>query len=129
LLYADHLDGPWHSHPVAPARIDIRGARPAGSPFVVDGVLFRPAQDCAATYGGGIAINRIDVLTPQAFQESPVLRLLPDAGGPFPHGLHTFVSDGARTWIDGKRFVLDWPTLRQKLEARLRRRRSAGVSG
>ncbi|HXT81454.1 MAG TPA: hypothetical protein VN702_17960 [Acetobacteraceae bacterium] len=129
LLYADHLDGPWHSHPVAPARIDIRGARPAGSPFVVDGVLFRPAQDCAATYGGGIAINRIDVLTPQAFQESPVLRLLPDVGGPFPHGLHTFVSDGARTWIDGKRFVLDWPTLRQKLEARLRRRRSAGVSG
>ncbi len=122
LLYADYLGGPWQAHPAAPASIDIRGARPAGPPFRADGALFRPAQDCSATYGGGIAINRIDVLTPEVFHESLALRLLPEAGGPFPHGLHTLAGDGTRTWIDGKRFVLDWPSLRQKFNRRLRRR-------
>ncbi|MFX8406684.1 hypothetical protein ABTL65_19795, partial [Acinetobacter baumannii] len=43
--FASDLLGPWHAHPGNPVKIDVRSARPAGTPFVVDGVLYRPAQD------------------------------------------------------------------------------------
>jgi hypothetical protein len=129
LFHADHLTGPWQPHRLWPVKRDITGSRPAGPPFVVDGQLYRPAQDCAATYGAGIALCRVDVLTPDAFRESLIRTLRPDPAGPFPDGMHTLVSDGARTWIDGKRFVLDGPTLRHKLMRRVGRRLQTQRSG
>jgi hypothetical protein len=119
LLHATCLEGPWQSHRLNPVRIDIRGARPAGNVFRVGDALFRPGQNCAATYGGGITLYRIDALTPDDYQETAVASLLPDRNGPFPHGLHTLVNDGTHTWVDGKRFVLDWTVLSQKLRRRL----------
>jgi hypothetical protein len=53
-LHADTITGPWIPHARWPVKIDIRGARPAGMMFNLDGRLFRPAQDCAETYGAGI---------------------------------------------------------------------------
>jgi len=128
LLYAEQLHGPWQSHRLNPVRIDVRGARPAGSVFRIGDTLYRPGQNCAATYGAGVTIHTVDVLTPEIYRETPVVALWPDPDGPFPHGLHTLNSDGTRTWIDGKRFVLDWPTLWDKVARRLRVRRlqSAG---
>lgn len=107
LLHAPAIEGPWVPHRLWPAKIDVRGARPAGSVFERQGRLYRPAQDCAATYGAAVAINVIDVLTETDFAETLVTVLRPDRSGPFPHGLHTLVHDGQRFWIDGKRFVFD----------------------
>jgi hypothetical protein len=107
LLHAPSLTGPWKPHALWPVKVDIRSARPAGSVFVHAGCLYRPAQDCAATYGAGVAVNEIRVLSETAFAESVVTVLRPDATGPFPHGLHTLTHDGERFWIDGKRFVFD----------------------
>jgi hypothetical protein len=121
LLHADRLEGPWKPHRLYPARIDIRGARPAGAVFRVNDRLYRPGQNCAVTYGGGITIYRIDVLTPDDYRETAVSSLSPDTDGPFPHGLHTLVSDGTRTWVDGKRFVLDWHGLLHKVGRRAER--------
>ncbi len=39
---------------------------------MLDGALYRPAQDCSVTYGGAVVINRIDRLTPEEFSEQPV---------------------------------------------------------
>lgn len=119
LLYAPELSGPWIPHAKWPVRIDVRGARPGGSVFRCGDSLFRPGQDCAATYGAAVALHRVEELTETEFSETLVTVLKPDRSGPFPHGLHTVVHDGERFWIDGKRFVFDMRLLRRKVSGRL----------
>ena len=120
LLYADALTGPWQPHRCTPAKIDIRGARPAGPLFNLGPDLFRPGQDCALTYGAGVVIHRVDALSPEHYRETVVARLGPDPRGPFPHGLHTLAADGGRVWVDGKRFTIDVAGLGRKLARRAR---------
>ncbi len=129
LLHAADISGPWIPHAKWPVRIDIRGARPAGSVFECDGRLIRPGQDCAASYGAAVALHEIDTLTEADFSETFLTVLRPDPSGPFPHGLHTLVHDGKRIWVDGKRFVFAPYLVRQKVLARLPRvsRRIRGV--
>jgi hypothetical protein len=115
LLHASQLSGPWTPHARWPVRIDVRGARPAGMVFNTEGRLFRPGQDCAATYGAAVVVHEILTLTGTDFREVPVAELRPDKSGPFPHGLHTLVHDGERFWVDGKRFVLDLSVFRKKM--------------
>jgi hypothetical protein len=119
MLHADRLEGPWLSHRLTPVKIDIAGARPAGPLFRMGDTLFRPGQDCSRTYGGGIAIHRVEVLSPDAYHETLVTNLKPDPSGPFPDGLHTLAVDGDRVWVDGKRFVLDLPGVLRKLKRRV----------
>jgi hypothetical protein len=127
LLHAERLTGPWQPHRCTPARIDIRGARPAGPVFRLGEGLFRPGQDCARTYGAAVVIHQIEELTPETYRETQVSVLRPDPRGPFPHGLHTFAVGEDRLWIDGKRFVLDLRSLMRKLAARLGRRRAVAA--
>jgi len=122
LLHAPTISGPWTPHTRWPVKIDVRGARPGGMMFNTGGRLFRPAQDCAATYGAAVAIHEILTLTETDFRETLTTVLTPDQSGPFPHGLHTLVHDGERFWVDGKRFVFDLMSLRRKLA-----RRASGV--
>ena len=105
ILHAPELLGPWTPHPRNPVKIDIRAARPAGKVFEHEDQLYRPAQDCSATYGGAIRLHRITRLTPTDFAEEEISIIAPDARGPYPHGLHTLTTMGNSTIIDGKRFV------------------------
>jgi hypothetical protein len=105
LWYARNLIGPWQPHVGNPVKIDVRSARPAGTPFVVDGSLYRPAQDCSRTYGGRVIINRVHTLTPIAFREEAFAYVDPDPAGPYPEGLHTLSRVGNATLIDGKREI------------------------
>ena len=59
LFMADALTGPWRPHPGNPVKADAGSARPGGLPFVHEGVLYRPAQDCSRTYGGALVLNRV----------------------------------------------------------------------
>ena len=93
--------------------------------FNAEGRLFRPGQDCAATYGAAVVVHEILTLTGTDFREVPVAELRPDKSGPFPHGLHTLVHDGERFWVDGKRFVLDLSVFRKKILGRASRMFSA----
>lgn len=90
VYWAQDPRGPWHGHARNPVKIDIAGARPGGTPFVRNGVLYRPAQDCTGRYGRAVAIHRVDVLTPESFEESCVARIdasmLQRKG---PAGVHT----------------------------------------
>jgi hypothetical protein len=119
LAWAERMSGPWHQHRLNPVKIDVRSARPAGTPFLRDGVLMRPAQDCSRTYGGAIAINRIDICTPDAFTEETVEVIRPHSGSLTPDGLHTLSAWGERTLIDGKRHWANPWVLRFKARRRL----------
>ena len=59
LWHAPSPLGPWTVHAANPVKIDVRSSRPAGTPFVLDGVLYRPAQDCSRGYGGAVVVNRV----------------------------------------------------------------------
>lgn len=105
IWHARELVGPWTPHLANPVKIDIRSSRPAGTPFVHEGQLYRPGQDCSRTYGSQIAINRVTRLTPSEFEEVPASVVKPDPSGPYPDGLHTISAVGNLTLIDGLRFV------------------------
>ena len=100
---ADSLTGPW-TH-LGLFLSDRAGARPGGTPVVVDGELFLPTQDCRDTYGRGIRLLKIEGLerglpkvTPSDVLDAPaVLRRR------FPDGFHTLSAAGQVTLVDVKR--------------------------
>jgi hypothetical protein len=121
LQSAERLEGPWLPHPLNPVKVDVRSSRPAGSLFRVGEGLFRPAQDCSQSYGCAVMINQVIACTRESYAEEPIARLLPNPDGRFPDGLHTFSVSPDGIMIDGKRFVLDWHIILQRVGRRLRR--------
>lgn len=117
--HADDLTGPWTPHHGNPVKVDVRSSRPAGTPFVVDGVLYRPAQDCSATYGGAIALNRVDLLTPDRFRESCVAMVRPQPSWDGAKGCHTLAAAGDVTLVDAKWHVFSPPAALGEVRARL----------
>lgn len=69
--------GPWTAHRGNPVVSDVRCARPAGPLYSRYGKLYRPSQDCSLAYGHSVCINRVDVLSEDAYRETPVRRILP----------------------------------------------------
>jgi hypothetical protein len=121
--YADELFGRWQPHPGNPVKRDLAGTRPGGAPFVVDGRLFRPAQDCTLRYGRRLVINEILELSPERFDERAVSLLEPDARGPFADGFHTANACRDVIVVDGNHlhFVPEqaWRTLKMRFSRRL----------
>lgn len=100
LFYARDLRGEWHAHASNPVKSDVCGARPAGGLFLRDGILHRPAQICAPLYGSGIAIARVERLTPCGYRETEIARLVPPkASGVL--GIHTLNRSGELSVVDG----------------------------
>jgi hypothetical protein len=115
LWHAAAITGPWSPHAGNPVKVDVRSARPGGTPFYENGVLYRPAQDCSKTYGGRVIINRIVTLTPTAFHEVEAASVEPDPRGDYPAGLHTLSQVGEVTLIDGKRVIFSPAEFRRVL--------------
>ena len=102
--FADRLEGPWHAHPGNPVRIDRLSARPGGTPFLADGTLVLPVQDCTATYGGAIRPLRFARLDPEVIATSLGTPIVPPTdAAPYRAGLHTLSACGAVTLVDVKR--------------------------
>ncbi len=129
LWHARDLYGPWEPHEINPVKTDIHTARPAGTPFVYRGDLYRPAQDCAQTYGGRIVLNKVLRLTPAEFEEIPAVTLQPYAKSPYPDGLHTISSAGAVTLVDSKRMVLIRSAIKQSLKETILERWADAIRG
>lgn len=73
LFHAPDLKGPWAEHPRSPiVENDLNTARPAGRPVVIDGALYRLAQDCHPTYGNQVLAFRVTEITRTAYRETPV---------------------------------------------------------
>jgi len=102
VCYAESLSGPWRLHPQNPVKRDARSSRGGGTPFRVDGSLYRPAQDCGVRYGGAIRILQIVECSPTAFAEKEITVIKP-AAGKNPHGFHTLSAWGDKCLIDAKR--------------------------
>jgi hypothetical protein len=112
LWHAAELKGPWIPHARNPVKTDVRGARPAGLPFIHEGQLYRPAQDCSKRYGWRLALNRVTRLTPTEFAEELVTVLEASPRSPFPKGRHTLTPVGDIVLVDGLRTVFVWPAFR-----------------
>lgn len=104
LAFAERLTGPWRPHPGNPVRIDRTSSRPGGTAFVLDGELTLPVQDCSRTYGGGVRLLKISVLTPDRFEAHMHGDIsLPASVGQYRDGLHSLSACGPVTLFDVKR--------------------------
>jgi hypothetical protein len=73
LFYASDLMGPWKEHPLSPVvKKDLRTARPAGRPFIIDGALYRLGQDCYPTYGNQVHAFQITDISPTTYAEKMI---------------------------------------------------------
>jgi len=73
LYSASSLMGPWHAHAANPVLVDAASARPAGQIAVIDGELWRPAQDYRRGYGAALTLARIDRLDRDGFAQSGLI--------------------------------------------------------
>jgi hypothetical protein len=73
LFYAAGFEGPWTEHPLSPiVKKDLRTARPGGRPFVIDGKLYRLAQDCYPRYGYQVRAFEITDISPTTYAEKMI---------------------------------------------------------
>lgn len=121
--WSKDMQGPYIPHLLNPIKHDVRSARPGGTPFMRGNELWRPGQDSSKTYGGRIAFNRIDVLTPSAFTEVTEKWLDPFKGTSFNKGLHTVSAVGNVTLVDGKRYFNAEAQGRRELKRKMSRLR------
>jgi len=122
LFHADDLMGPWTPHATNPVLMDVCCARPGGTPFVHEGRLYRPAQDCSTGYGKALVIRRITHLSPTCFREVTAAVVRPDPGGAFPDGIHTLSAAGHQTLLDAKRTIFHPMEALHVLRSALRKR-------
>ncbi len=85
LWRAPALAGPWTRVGDGPVLVDPRVARPAGTPFALDGRLVRPVQDCSFTYGGALGFAAVDRLGAD-FSQTVLARVRPSGFA----GMHSF---------------------------------------
>src|SRR5262249_50414971 len=104
LCFAPSLAGPWQVHPRNPVKFDPRSSRGAGTPFSIEGQIYRPVQDCGECYGGAVRIMKITECSPSVYREEEVSFIVPGPGKN-PHGFHTLSSWGAKCLVDGKRMM------------------------
>jgi O-antigen/teichoic acid export membrane protein len=121
IWHAPALTGPWTIHQVDPVKVDARSARPGGTPFEVDGRLYRPSQDSSRRYGGRVVVNRIETLTVDTYLERPAAFVGPPPKSAYPDGLHTLSAAGGSTLIDGNAVHFIASVMRAELRERLSR--------
>lgn len=99
IWHAENLEDEFKPHVLTPVKADISNCRPAGTPFYLDGKLYRPAQDCSRSYGGRIILNEIKILSEDYFLEMAANVLEPPK--PF-EGLHNISFAGDFMFFDCK---------------------------
>lgn len=122
IFHSDQPFGKWTAHENNPVKCDVRSARPAGTLFVRNGKLYRPAQDCSTSYGAAVVIHEVTELTETKFSEQPVKRIEPKPEWNYSKGLHTFsIVDENLLLIDGKRYGFNFDNFASALKRKLKR--------
>lgn len=65
-------EGNVTAHPCNPITTDPRFSRCGGMPFIFEGQLVRPAQNCAGRYGENLSLLVIKALSPEQYREEPL---------------------------------------------------------
>jgi hypothetical protein len=122
IAYAYDLKGPWKIHPKFPARSGKDGSRPGGAPFLRDGILYLPVQDCRKTYGGALGLLRFNILSKEECETELLPFLAPEnlTGKNFS-GLHHFSGCKGLICIDAKTIDASPARFFINLQKRLRR--------
>ncbi len=103
IFFSDNLFGPYTPHPRNPVRNNINGSRPAGNFIVIDGNIYRPAQNSGKYYGSSIAITKIIALNETEFIEENYMTLSPGKKDSFNFGMHTINYQDDLIVVDGLR--------------------------
>jgi hypothetical protein len=111
LYFSDRLDSGWVPHPGNPVVSNARRARPAGRPFMHEGRLIRPSQDCAGRYGSRVVFNEVETLTRDEYRERPCGAIGPEWAGVPNLAAHTYTFDGEWEATDGLRTFPRWRNL------------------
>ncbi|HYG51934.1 MAG TPA: hypothetical protein VD905_13575 [Flavobacteriales bacterium] len=120
IYYAQHLTGPYAPHANNPVKTDIGSARPAGNIFCVNGVYYRPAQNCSRTYGGSVVIHKIIRLNEYVYHEEKHDEILPNQVHEKATGIHTLTTQGKLVAFDLKRPWYNGANFRKKLAKKLK---------
>ena len=115
------LTGPWEPHALNPLKRGRVGTRPAGTPFVHKGDLYRPSMDSSRTYGRRIIIHKVRNLTPTEFEEEPARVIEPFRSGGYADGIHTISAAGPITLVDGMRVTFERTEFSRTLDRERRR--------
>lgn len=119
IYHSEDLLGEYIHHRNNPVKSDIRSSRSAGTPFIINNILYRPAQNCSKTYGGSIVINRIKMLSEDKFVEENVVEFFsPDKL--FNKGIHTLNNFENYLIFDVKKYVFSFYNFKNKLALKLR---------
>lgn len=89
VFFSDSLLGPYTSHPRNPIKSGLNGTRSAGNFIEVDGVIYRPTQNCQNIYGESITINKITELTETNVAEEPYMNISINRKNKHNCGIHT----------------------------------------
>ncbi len=119
--YADDPLGEFIPHRNNPVKVDVTSTRPAGSFFVHNNELYRPAQDNAETYGKRIVVNRVQKISPDDFEEEFASEIKPIKNSKFGKGIHTVNFINNFVVIDGKGFVFLWKNFLYQLSKKIRK--------
>lgn len=121
IWYSENLNGPYTPHTNNPVKVNIRSARPAGKPFLLDGKLLRPAQDCSIRSGRRITLNEIQKLTADEFVEMEYAILNPAPDSEYNAGMHTFCVTNGAVIVDGKSECFIWQAFIRKISGKFNR--------
>ena len=117
LAYANSLHDNFVQHPKNPIKSCKSSARSAGTPFIIDNIIYRPAQNCQKFYGEKIVINKINILNENDFNEEICYEILPPKNTNNKQynfiATHTISKIGDETLIDGlqKKIVIYKPLI------------------
>jgi hypothetical protein len=113
LAYANSLHENFIQHPKNPIKSCKASARSAGTPFIINDQIYRPAQNCQKFYGEKITINKINILNENDFIEEICYEILPPNSISNSIGIHTISNFGDLTLIDclKKKFIIYKPLL------------------
>jgi hypothetical protein len=88
VFHSDSLLGPYISHPCNPVSKGIDGIRSAGNFIEVDGIIYRPAQNCKIEYGESMTINKIVELNENNVAEEPYMTISINRHNKCNNGIH-----------------------------------------
>jgi hypothetical protein len=103
IFYSDSLTGPYSPHAANPVKRSLTGSRPAGNFIQVDGIIYRPSQNCSNYYGESMTINKITKLTTSEFLEEEYMVITPNKNDEFNYGIHTINVVDDTIIVDGQK--------------------------
>lgn len=122
---SDNLLGTYVAHKDNPIRRGLNGIRSAGNFFEVDGVIYRPTQNCEKAYGESITISRISELNETRVIEESYMEIKANSKKKVNyamHSIHTINVLGDLIAIDGEKWTFAPVTQFKKFTKDLLRR-------